>query len=229
MEHLISPAPFPLVTKQLAENAQKRTKTKVVKPLDHNLLILEREVSSPVACAVCQTIALYVEKWLAENTTEQAIIDRLDVFCNELPGVGAECQAIVSIYLPDLIKWIENKETPLVFCTQVDLCSSEKDLLYDNPKIDASLEQQDTQKRDVSQVSKCEVCEVIVTYVEQLVAANNTIAVIVSKVEQLCNLLPAPASGICDTIAAKYVPQLVKWILSKENPQTFCSHIGFCT
>jgi len=194
-------------------------------------LLSQREVNSPVACAVCQTIALYVEKWLAENTTEQAIVDRLDVFCNELPGVGPECQAIVATYLPDLIKWIE-KETPLVFCTQVDLCSSEKDLLYDSPRIDSHLEHQDTQKRDdhdVSQVSKCEVCEVIVTYVEQLVAANNTMAAIVTKVEQLCNLLPAPASGICDQIAAKYVPQLVKWILNKENPQTFCSHIGFCS
>jgi LSD1 subclass zinc finger protein len=88
---------------------------KVEKP-QQTLLSSPRDGSSPVACAVCQTVALYVEKWLAENTTEQAIIDRLDVFCNELPGVGPECQAIVSIYLPDLIKWIENKEIFLVFC-----------------------------------------------------------------------------------------------------------------
>jgi len=166
-----------------------------------------------IGCTICTTVALKVENWIAANETEEAIIDRLQRFCGALGPVAPECQSIVAEILPRLIKWIENKENPLVFCTQVGLCTSAVS--------------QKSKKRDQEQ-SKCEVCQMIVTYVESLIGQNSTVAEIVAKVEDLCNLLPAPASSLCDQLAQQYVPQLVKWILNKENPQAFCAHFGLC-
>jgi len=176
-----------------------------------------------VGCTICQTVALYVEKWIAENSTEQSIIDRLEVFCSALGPAGPECKSIVATYLPQLIAWIEAKESPLVFCSQVGLCTGETQSSDEIPRDDFR-----TQKRSEEQ-GGCPICEMVVTYVEQLVAQNNTIAEIIAKVEEVCNLLPAPGSSFCDTLAQQYVPQLVQWILNKENPQTFCTSIGFCT
>jgi len=120
--------------------------------------------------------------------------------------------------------WIEAKESPLVFCTQVHLCSGKAD-----QSDSATVTIQKRAKLVEQQSIKCQVCQVIVTYVEQLVAANNTVQFIVEKVEGLCNIMPAPGNAFCDQLAQQYVPALVKWILNKENPQTFCTSINFCS
>jgi len=181
-------------------------------------------VAGAVGCTICQTVALYVEKWMAENSTEQSIIDRLEVFCSALGPASPECKSIVATYLPQLIAWIEAKESPLVFCSQVGLCTGETQSSVQQPRLNGLR----TQKRSEEQ-GACPICEMVVTYVEQLVAQNNTIAEIVAKVEEVCNLLPSPGSSFCDSLAQQYVPQLVQWILNKENPQNFCTSIGFCS
>jgi len=176
--------------------------------------IVKKETTQTVGCTICQTVVLYVEKWIQENSTEQAIIDRLETFCSALGSVAPECRSIVATYLPSIIQHILNKEDPLTFCTQVRLCTT----VVNRAEIEKRAELQ----------GGCEICQMIVTYVEQLVQQNNTIAVIVAKVEDLCNLLPASVRPICDQIAVKYVPELVAWIVKKENPQAFCAHFGLC-
>jgi len=171
---------------------------------------------NPVGCALCQAVILYVEKWVVENSTEQAIIDRLDTFCNALGHIIApECQSLVAVYLPQMIQHILNKEDPMTFCTQIRVCSSTQQF------------PQTFMKRTEEQ-GACEICQMIVTYVEQLVAQNSTVKVIVQKVEDLCALLPKSIAPICDNIASTYVPKLVVWLANKENPEAFCAHFGLC-
>jgi len=83
-------------------------------------------------------------------------------------------------------------------------------------------------KRTEHQSGGCQICQVVVTYVEQLVAQNQTVSEITTKVEELCSFTPPPLNQVCDTIAAKYVPSLVAWILKKENPQAFCAQVKLC-
>lgn len=66
----------------------------------------------------------FLEKFVAENTTEQELEAILDNVCNAIGGsIGQDCTYFVQQYLPQLIYYIENKEPPTTFCTQLGLCS----------------------------------------------------------------------------------------------------------
>jgi len=84
-----------------------------------------------------------------------------------------------------------------------------------------------SQKREVEQ-GVCPVCQLVVTYVEQLIAQNSTIAEIEQQVDALCNMLPSPGNSLCVSLVATYLPQMIQWILNKENPQMFCQSVGLC-
>jgi len=201
------------------------------------------KVGGPIPCSICQVIVTYVEKWVSENATEEAIVQRLDVFCGNLGPLSPECDSFVAIYVPRLITWIVTKENPQKFCAQVHLCNSKK-LSATQNKLSGRTQNklsERTQNRlnrvhtaikrtesDSQQSGGCQICQVVVTYVEQLVAQNKTVAEIVKKVDELCSFTPPPLNQVCDTIAAKYVPSLVKWILKKENPQAFCAQVKLC-
>jgi len=189
------------------------------------------KVGGPIPCSICQVAVTYVEKWVSENATEQAITQRLDVFCSALGPLAPECDSFNAIYVPKLINWIVAKENPQVFCAQVGLCQSRVPQIG---KISARTQHRlhSVAKRsedELQQNGNCQICQVVVTYVEQLVAQNQTVSEIIKKVDELCAFTPPPLNQVCDTIAAKYIPSLVVWILKKENPQAFCAQVGLCT
>jgi len=131
------------------------------------------------------------------------------------------------------------------FCSQVGLCNSKKFFTYQGKisrvgikreelenEIEADEDEEDEDEEyfesfEEEQSAGCQVCQLVVTYVEQLVGNNNTVQEIVAKVEELCAQL-GPLKAPCDQMDQQYVPQLVKWILNKENPQAFCSQVGLC-
>jgi len=186
------------------------------------------KVGGPIPCSICQVIVTYVEKWVSENATEEAIVQRLDVFCGNLGPLSPECDSFVAIYVPRLINWIVAKENPQKFCAQVHLCNANKLSERTQNRLNRVHTAIKRTESDAQQSGGCQICQVVVTYVEQLVAQNKTVSEIVTKVEELCSFTPPPLNQVCDTIAAKYVPSLVAWILRKENPQAFCAQVKLC-
>jgi len=81
-------------------------------------------VGDDTECTVCEFLAVTVENYLAQNSTEVEIEQALTALCNDLPGISAICTGIVDAYLPELIDWIIQGQPPNVFCSQVGLCSS---------------------------------------------------------------------------------------------------------
>jgi len=214
--------------------------------------ILPKSTSS-TGCSLCQMAVTYVEKWVTEQPTEQEIAQRLEQFCSIVGPIAPECQSFVATYTPKLIDWIVSKEDPATFCTQVGLCSQQQQQVQVRhhhkmnhhkksfftykgylPKFDKREDFDEEEDDDFledfeeEQSAGCQVCQLIVTYVEQLVANNNTVSEIVAKVEDLCGLLGSGLGPICDQIAVKYVPMLVQWIIKKENPQAFCAQVHLC-
>jgi len=187
----------------------------------------------PIPCSLCQIVVTYVEKWVTENATERAISERLDIFCSALGPLAPECDSFNAIYVPKLINWIVQKQPPQIFCSEVHLCQSArftviKEKLEHKMRLNRMHSHIKRADDEVQQSGGCQICQVVVTYVEQLVAQNQTVSKIVQKVEELCSFTPPPLNQVCDTIASKYVPSLVAWILRKENPQAFCAQVKLC-
>jgi len=190
----------------------------------------KRDEQQTIPCSLCQIITKYVEDWVAENATEQVIIQRLDALCNILGALKPECQSFVATYAPKLITWIVKKEDPSVFCTQFGLCTG----LSLNREARLRLREWFSvahdmrhQKRDLQQ-GRCQICQLLLSYVEQLVVQNNTVSEIETKVDKLCEKAPSPINQMCETMVATYFPSLINWIVRQENPQAFCSTVSLC-
>jgi len=195
--------------------------------------IAKRGEEQGSSCSICELAIQYVEGYVAQNQTEAEIIAQLQTFCTALGPLAAECNSLVATYTPQMIQWINNKESPALFCTQVGVCSSIKvDRIRRNPAVNQLPRKTHKHKREVveeTQGAVCQVCELVITYVEQLVAQNNTIASIEAELDQMCAVLPSPLNSACVSIVNQYLPQMVQWIVNKENPATFCATVGLCT
>eukprot|EP01087_Luapelamoeba_hula_P011465 TRINITY_DN311_c0_g1_i1.p1 TRINITY_DN311_c0_g1~~TRINITY_DN311_c0_g1_i1.p1 ORF type:complete len:208 (-),score=33.05 TRINITY_DN311_c0_g1_i1:51-674(-) len=76
-------------------------------------------------CALCEMMARWVEAYLIENATEQAIIKNMEVVCAIAPQpYDNDCSAFVALELPFVIRHLENKYTPSKACQMVDVCQS---------------------------------------------------------------------------------------------------------
>jgi len=193
--------------------------------------MLKVKAKGTAGCSICRLVAGYVDRWVSENATEEAITLRLEAFCTVLGKLQSECQSIVATYTPRLINWVVSRENPTAFCDQVQLCTSKKVI---QGHVFNHVKREEVEENEVDLINAeeesigCQLCQLITTYVEQLVANNNTISEIITKVDELCGLLGPSLSPLCDQIAAKYVPSLVQWILKKENPQAFCAQVRLC-
>lgn len=98
-----------------------------------------------------------------------------------------------------MIQWIENRENPATFCAQVGLCTSAKvDKLRRNPAVNQLPRRTQRAKREVAEETQgaaCQICQLVITYVEQLISQNNTIAAIEAEVDQMCAVLPSPLNS----------------------------------
>lgn len=181
------------------------------------------EGEDQAVCSICTMVATYVEQWVAQNQTEAQIIAQLQSFCTNLGPLAPECNSFVATYAPQIISWAEKKETPQVICQQIGACTTARKLVRAN----AVKQLQRSDKRSEEQ-GVCQVCELVVTYVEQLISQNNTVNEIEQKVDAMCALLPSPLNGVCVNLVNQYLPQLIQWILSKEDPTNFCTSVNLC-
>jgi saposin len=162
-------------------------------------------------CSVCEIVAQVVENQLDNNATESEIQQKLDSLCSDLPSpYNVECTLIVNAYLPQIIQWIENNETPQVVCQQLSLCPTKE------------------VKRDVEQ-NVCAVCELVVQVVESYVENNATQSEIEQALEAVCKDLPNPYKTECMLIAKSYLPQIIQWLENNEPPHTFCIQLNLCS
>jgi len=181
------------------------------------------ESEDQAACPICQLVVTYVEKWLAQNQTEAQIIAQLQAFCSNLGPLSPECSSFVASYAPQIISWLENKEPPSTICAQIGVCGSARRPQLLRSKAVKSLKD----KRNVEQ-GACQICQLVVTYVENLLQQNNTVQEIEQKVDAMCALLPSPINNLCTSIVNSYLPQLIQWLVNKEDPQAFCSSVDLC-
>jgi saposin len=172
-----------------------------------------RRTVEQTPCAICELVVQVVESYVANNATDQQIEAKLDALCAKLPSpYSGQCALIVNSYLPQIISYIQNNESPATVCAQLSLCSSKPAPV----------------KREVEQ-SICAVCELVVQVAENYVENNATLAQIEAKLDSVCGDLPTPYNGECTLIVNSYLPQIVTWLQNDEPPATVCGQLSLCT
>jgi len=75
-------------------------------------------------CTMCEFFVQYIEGYLQQNKTQDQIIQILDQVCQLAPvDMRTQCKQFLYTYVPQIIKWIIEQETPEVACTQLGFCT----------------------------------------------------------------------------------------------------------
>lgn len=84
-----------------------------------------KKYGGDVKCKLCTYVFNELEKILAENKTEEFIIDGLDKVCGYVPSsIKSYCDELVKDSIPFLIQLLENEQSPKTICTEIGECSS---------------------------------------------------------------------------------------------------------
>jgi len=164
--------------------------------------------SQQSSCSLCTLVVGYVESYLQQNATEAEIVLELEQVCSLLGPLADQCKQIVDQYVPQIVEWLVNGNPPATACAHLGLCSS--------PKIKAKAG------------PTCDICEMVIQYVESYIQDNQTEAQIAEQLDQICALL-GPLEQPCDAMVAQYLPQMIKWIVDGNPPAAFCASLGLCS
>jgi len=83
--------------------------------------------------------------------------------------------------------------------------------------------------RPVHPDGTCAFCEFVLETVEGFVINNSTEQDIVSWLGSACSLLPSPYDALCTQEVNQYGPEIINYIISKENPEVVCTQLHLCT
>ena len=151
---------------------------------------------------------------MANNHTESEVVSFVEKVCSFLPSaLSAECDVIVESYGPVIIDYIINKEDPETLCTQLDLCKRSSE---------------EKQQPGPLKGLECAACEYLMSLVESVLGNNATEQEIVQFVDKVCTLFPSALRAPCEAIIETYGPQLIDFLLAREDPATFCGQVGLC-
>jgi len=77
--------------------------------------------STGLKCDVCQFVAQEAEALLLTNKTITQIETNLDTLCQKTK-YDTLCENVVNTYLPKIIEFLEQEESPQQVCQQIGLC-----------------------------------------------------------------------------------------------------------
>jgi len=75
----------------------------------------------------------------------------------------------------------------------------------------------------------CEFCTFTVNLVEGWIAENATQEQIISNLIVVCSLAPNDFQADCKSFVRTEVPIIIQYLKNKQNPQTVCRELGYCT
>ncbi|GFN91862.1 proactivator polypeptide, partial [Plakobranchus ocellatus] len=162
-------------------------------------------------CELCELIMEYLDRILPVNATEKQIEKALDEVCSLLPGsFKAECDSFVAEYAPEIVRLLL-KVIPSELCKILGICSSK--LTAPNPENFAPT---------------CELCELIMGYLDRILPVNATEKQIEKALDEVCGLLPSTYATECNRFVAEYASEIVRLLL-KVLPSEVCKIIGICS
>ncbi|GFR60011.1 proactivator polypeptide, partial [Elysia marginata] len=178
-------------------------------------------VQGAIECTLCKTVMGILEKMLADNSTEKQIEQALEGVCDTLPEeIRPECHQFMEEYIPRLVGILITYK-PEDVCTVLAICSKKAaDAVH--PPLQKLVE------RPVKNGPQCEICEFVMSKLDDILASNSTERQIEQALDQVCNFLPSSVKQQCDGFVSQYTPQLIQLLL-QVKPQQICTFLNLCT
>ncbi|KAM4852688.1 prosaposin [Thomomys bottae] len=204
----------------------------LVEPVEEKLI----QAQADVFCKACELVVKQMDKLIENNTTEEEILNSLNVVCSLLPAtVSNVCHEIVDTYGPSALSALEHEISPEMVCHELRLCASDKEQMGKIGRLGLhqppALPKQSALPARVTPLKKggfCEVCKKLVSYLEHNLEKNSTKEEILAALEKGCSFLPDPYKNQCDEFVTEYEPVLVEILVEVMDPSFVCTKIGAC-
>ncbi|NXE23537.1 SAP protein, partial [Ardeotis kori] len=182
-------------------------------------VLVDEEGTTPL-CEVCQFAVKVAESLLENNVTEEQLVNDIEKVCYMLPhGVIGQCKDFVDSYGKAVVIMLLEATDPAAICTMLRCCPRSGDA----HRGAAALE-----KLVVDAGTFCNVCQIFITYFDNELLKNETLAELSDMLEKGCEMLPTPFTSKCEALVVQYEPAAVRLLVQMMDPTFVCTKIRVC-
>lgn len=168
-------------------------------------------------CVMCEFAMVQIDNMLISNATEDQIIEVVDFVCAHLPGtIRDDCIGFMDEYGDAIVKLLVKQLDPKMVCSSIGLCEAAS---YNGLRVGVL--------NNVN-LDNCEVCEVVVDFVEEELKDDDVQVSLDSIVEEVCKLLPRDPQKFCRSMIEVYGPYLANLLAELGNSKAVCQSITMC-
>ncbi|NWI98954.1 SAP protein, partial [Crypturellus undulatus] len=201
--------------------------------------------STPL-CDVCQVVVRTAESLLENNVTEEQLVNDIEKVCYLLPhSVIGQCKDFVDSYGKAVVIMLLEATDPQAICTLLRFC----------PKAPTGTGGQGAPGalERLSAGAFCNVCQIVITYFDNELLKNETLAELSDMLDKGCELLPPPLTGKvctspaltqlcpgtaalltapvslqCEALVMQYEPAAVRLLVQMMDPNFVCTKLRAC-
>lgn len=165
-------------------------------------------------CVLCEFVLTKIDNYIEDNTTKNEIIEVVDFVCAHLPStLMNDCIDFVDLYGDSIIDILVDQELdPKLVCQTLKICKASSF----------------TGLRATTHMDKCQICEAIVTQVDNELEREDTEILIDSLLEKVCKYLPFNISSQCRDMVEVYGPYLANLLAEVLVPRKVCEELNVC-